>query len=148
MLSSACRSSLFSSAKLYPTAVNIIGEGLSHSSIDCIANETFTLPSDVHVSREYLGISTTHVMDPLVWPDRARFIGIGFSTCDRTQARQTHLWLSLTSRDNLGFGYNKMVCRDRHFVAGELNKIICHFLMRFHFQKSPTSIFASYKPPM
>lgn len=51
--------------------LHIIGEGVSHSILTHrIANETFTLPGDVHVPKgTCLGISTTHVMEPSVWPD-------------------------------------------------------------------------------
>ncbi|KAJ6049121.1 cytochrome protein [Penicillium canescens] len=104
-------------------------------SMHRIANETLTLPGDIHVPKgTYLGISTTHMMDSSVWPDGEKFDGYRFFNLRQNPDKANTALLVSTSPDHLGFGYGKMACPGRFFVANELKVILCHFLMMYDFQ--------------
>ncbi|KAJ9489594.1 hypothetical protein VN97_g3684 [Penicillium thymicola] len=104
-------------------------------SMHRIANETLTLPGDIHVPKgTYLGISTTHMMDSSVWPDGEKFDGYRFLNLRQNPDKANTALLVSTSPDHLGFGYGKMACPGRFFVANELKIILCHFLMKYDFQ--------------
>jgi cytochrome P450 len=104
-------------------------------SMHRIAKETFILPGDVHVPKgTYLGVSTSHMMDSAVWPDGEKFDGYRFYNMRQNPDKANSAQLVSTSPEHMGFGYGKMACPGRFFVADEIKIILCHFLMKYDFQ--------------
>ncbi|KAJ5291290.1 hypothetical protein N7478_000541 [Penicillium angulare] len=90
-------------------------------SMHRIAKETFTLPGDVYVPKgTCLGVSTSHMMGSSVWPDGEKFDGYRFYKMRQSPDKANSAQLVATNPEHMGFGYGKMACPGRFFVANEM----------------------------
>lgn len=99
-----------------------------------IAKESFTLAGDLHVPKgTYLGVSASHMMDSSVWPDGETYNGYRFYNMRQNPDEANSAQLVSPTPNHMGFGFGRMACPGRFFVANELKIILSYFVMRYDF---------------